>query len=178
MDAQSDAAFPVFVEQPPPRSHARLIISIVGLALYAGVVLLATMWPTPLDRGYSESIDRVLEVLHRNGVPTWFGYSKFEFTANIAMFFPLGFLLSLALPRRVWWVALVLLPLFSGTIELLQATFLAERFASVFDVIANTLGGYLGSAVALVVRAIVRARDETVLARALWEAGVRRYPAP
>lgn len=178
MDPQSDAAFPVFVEHPPRRSHARLIVAMLGLVLYAAVVLSATMWPTPLDRGYSESIDRVLEVLHRNGVPTWFGYSKFEFTANIAMFFPLGFFLALALPRRVWWVALTLIPLFSGTIELLQAMFLAERFASVFDVIANTLGGYLGAAVALAVRALVRARDETMLARGLWDAGVRSSSPP
>ena len=84
-------------DAPPPRSHLRIGSAVSGLAVYAVVVLAMTMSPTPLDQGYESAIAKFLGVLHRNGVPEWFGYSKLEFTANIAMFIPLGFLIALAL---------------------------------------------------------------------------------
>lgn len=149
----------------------RLLLALAGLLIYVGVVLAATFSPTPLDQGYESAIAKVLEVLHRHGVPNWFGYHKLEFVANVAMFVPLGFLVALALPRRGLWLFMLLIPAFSGTIELLQASFLAERFASVLDVLANTIGGYGGAIVAVVLRAAVRRRDEKVIARALWHAG-------
>lgn len=152
----------------PPASHARIWIAGTGLLLYGALVLTATMWPTPLDRGYESSIARFLGVLHRNGVPEWFGYRKFEFTANIAMFIPLGFLLVLVLRRQVMWVALLLVPLTSITIELLQGFLLAERFASPLDVLANTIGGLIGVGAGALVRAGVNARDRKVIARAVW----------
>ena len=152
----------------PPVSHARIWLAGIGLLLYILLVLTATMWPTPLDRGYESSIARFLDVLHRNGVPEWFGYRKFEFTANIAMFLPLGFLLVLVLRRRVMWLALLIVPLSSITIELLQALLLAERFASPLDVLANTLGGIIGGGAGALVRAGVNARDRKVIARAVW----------
>jgi glycopeptide antibiotics resistance protein len=151
----------------------RIGIAVTGLALYAIVVLAATLSPTPLDAGYDAAIERFLGVLHRNGIPEWFGYSKLEFSANIAMFVPLGFLMALALPRKAVWAAILLIPAFSGAIELFQATFLAARFASVLDVVANTAGGYLGAVLAIVLRAIVDARDRKLIARALWDHGVR-----
>lgn len=134
------------------------------------VVAAATLSPTPLDRGYESSIDSLLATLHRNGIPSWFGYHKLEFTANVAMFVPLGFLLALALPRRYIWLAALIVPALSGSIELLQSAFLAERFASVLDVAANTIGGYVGAIGAVLFRAAVHARDEKVIARAIWEA--------
>ncbi|HEV7949290.1 MAG TPA: VanZ family protein [Glaciihabitans sp.] len=135
------------------------------------IVLFATMWPTPLDRGYSESINRVLEVLHRNGVPEWFGYDKLEFSANIVMFLPIGFLVALLLPSQVWWLALLICPILSGGIELIQANFLSARFATITDVIANSIGATIGALLAGTLLAIVHSRDEKVLARALWERG-------
>jgi glycopeptide antibiotics resistance protein len=156
-------------EHPPPRSGARTLIASTGLFLCVVVVLMATLWPTPLDQGYSESINRVLEVLHRNGVPAWFGYDKLEFSANIAMFVPLGFLLALLLPQRVWWLALIISPALSIGIELTQAQLLTQRFATVSDVIANSSGAVIGATFAVALRGAVHARDETVVARALWE---------
>jgi len=160
-------------QPPPPVSHARLWIAVTGLVLCGTAVLAATMWPTPLDRGYESAIQRFLEVLHRNGVPTWFGYRKLEFTANICMFIPLGFFLLLALRRATLWVVVPVVPLVSAAIELTQAVALAERFASPLDVVANTLGGYLGAAVAALIRVGIGARDRKMLARALWEARMR-----
>jgi glycopeptide antibiotics resistance protein len=139
----------------------------VLLALYVGVVLTATMWPTPLDAGYESAIARVLEILHRHGVPEWFGYGKLEFSANIAMFVPLGFLLALTLPERGWWLAMVLIPGFSALIEYAQGAFLAARFASAWDVVANTIGGYIGAVAAYVLRSVIHLRDRLVVAEAM-----------
>lgn len=153
----------------PPSATSRFRLALCGalLAVYLVVVLAATMWPTPLDQNYASAIERVLSVLHRHGLPEWFGYAKLEFTANIAMFIPLGFLLSLTLPERAWWLVILLIPAFSGAIEYTQGQFLEARFASAPDVIANTMGGYLGAALAQTLRAIVHARDRILLAGAL-----------
>jgi glycopeptide antibiotics resistance protein len=160
----------------PARSTLRVRIAGTGLALCVLVVLLATMWPTPLDRGFESSIDRLLDVLHRNGIPTWFGYNKLEFSANIGMFVPVGFLIALVLPARAWWVALILSPLLSVAIEASQAAFLTARFATPMDVLANSLGAIVGIFLAVVLRHIVYARDQKVIAQAIWE--MRRGQVP
>lgn len=158
----------------PAKSRAREWLSGLSLACYGSIVLLATLWPTPLDKGYESSIARLLTVLHHNGIPEWFGYNKLEFSANIVIFIPLGFMIALLLPRRLWWLALLICPALSTCIELTQATFLAARFATVTDVISNSIGGVLGTIVAFLLRAIVYTRDEKVIAHALWGQNARR----
>ena len=155
----------------PPRSHARVWLAVVGICLYGAVVLVATLRATPPNSGFESPIAKLLDVLHRYGVPEWFGYGALEFTANVGLFFPLGFLLALAWPRRAMWATLLLIPAFSGGIELMQAIFLAERYASLLDVLANSLGGYIGAVGAVgaaLIRAAVHARDQKVVARAVW----------
>ncbi|MEC5184464.1 glycopeptide antibiotics resistance protein [Cryobacterium sp. MP_3.1] len=157
----------------PPKSRARTSIGGVLLASYVVVILLATLWPTPLDQGYSAAIQKVLDVVHRNGVPEWFGYNKLEFTANVAMFVPLGFLAALLLPTRVWWLALLICPALSIAIEWTQATFLAARFATATDVMSNSIGAVIGILAAVILRSIVYERDQKIIARALWQNGIR-----
>jgi hypothetical protein len=156
---------------PPRRSRLRLVVSLLGLVICGALVLLATLSPLPLDTGYGASIERFLRVAHRHGVPGWFEYRELEFAANILMFVPIGFLLALALPRRGVWAVILLVPAFSAGIELFQAEFLSARFASIWDVLANTSGGYGGAIVAVLLRAVVARRDRTIVARALWERG-------
>ena len=143
------------------------------MALCLGLVLLATMWPTPLDQGYATSIDRVLQVLHRNGVPEWFGYTKLEFSANILMFVPIGFLLTMILPMRVWWLALIVGGGLSISIELIQGAILTARFATVSDVMSNSIGTVVGAFLAVIIRSLVYSRDQKLIARALWQAQLR-----
>ncbi|MBC7762681.1 MAG: VanZ family protein [Candidatus Saccharibacteria bacterium] len=152
----------------PPRSRARLWIGFVSLAVCLTTVLLVTMWPVPVDTGYGASISKLLGVLHRNGIPEWIGYNKLEFFANIVMFIPLGFLTALLLPARIWWLALVICPAFSICIELTQLAFLPARFATLSDVLSNSLGAVLGVTVAVSLRLVVDVRDQKVIARALW----------
>lgn len=159
----------IHIGPPPPRSYARQWISTLLLAVYAGFVLLVTMWPNPEQLEFGGIASRVLRALHNLGVPEWFGYDKLEFTANIAMFAPLGFLLGIALPRAGWWVAIFLIPAFSAAIEYTQGIALDERVSTVMDVLANSIGGYIGLLIAMVLRALIHARDRTMIERELWE---------
>ncbi|MGM7698617.1 VanZ family protein [Microbacterium sp. A84] len=159
----------IHVGPPPPRSYARLWVSTVLLAFYAAFVLLVTMWPNPKQLEFGSISSRLLQVLHNFGVPESFGYDKLEFTANIGMFVPLGFLLGLALARKAWWVAIFLLPAFSGAIEFTQGLALDERVSTFYDVLSNTIGGYLGLLLAMIMRAMIYARDRTKIERELWE---------
>jgi len=161
------------LNQAPPKSRAREWLGASLLGAYVVIVLCATMWPTPLDAGYGASIQRFLDVLHRNGVPQWFGYNKLEFSANILMFVPLGFLVAILLPKRWWWLAFFICPGLSIAIEVTQNYFLAARFATVVDVISNSLGAVVGIIVATMLRSFVSDRDEKVIARALWQYGIR-----
>jgi glycopeptide antibiotics resistance protein len=157
------------VGPPPPRSYARLWISTLLLIVYSAFVLLVTMWPQPEQLEFDSIASRVLRAMHNLGVPEWFDYNELEFAANIGMFVPLGFLLGLALARKAWWVAIFLLPAFSGAIEFTQGIALDERVSTVLDVLANTLGGYMGLLLAVILRAMIHARDRAMIERELWE---------
>ena len=131
-------------------------IGAVVLALTIAAILAITLWPTHVDQGHEGTVRHVVTVLHSEKVaPAWYGYSEVEFTANILMFVPLGLLLGLLVPRRrIAWVALAI-PGFSAAIETTQGLFLPGRTASIFDVLSNTTGGWLGLALASVIVAVV-----------------------
>ncbi len=138
-------------------------------AAYLAFVLWVTMSPSLDGVGVDTVADRVLRVLYRLGMPDAFGYMELEFVANIGMFVPLGFLLGLALPGWGWWLALILLPAFSGGIEWAQGEFLPNRVSDLRDVISNSLGAWIGTFIAATLRGMVHARDAKVLERARWE---------
>jgi len=161
-------------DKGPPKSRVRQNLGLALVLGYGLIVILATMWPTPLDQGFASSINRLLAVLHRNGIPEWFGYTKLEFSANVLMFVPLGFLVSMLLPVRVWWLALIICPGLSVAIELTQGLALSARFATVSDVLSNSLGAIIGALIAVMIRAAIYDRDEKIIARRLWEMGLNR----
>ena len=61
-----------------------------------------------------------------------------EFTANIAMFVPVGLLFLLLVGRRRWWLALAGGVALTCAIEFAQI-FLPGRFSDVRDILANSL---------------------------------------
>ena len=84
----------------------------------------------------------------------WVTYTQLESFANVMLFVPFGLLIALLVPTRWWWVVVVALVLAAGGIELGQALFLPGRVASLDDVLANSLGGVLGVAIAAMIRAV------------------------
>ena len=133
------------------RLSRRQWVGAVGLGAVLCVALAITLNPTPVDRGRGDDTRAFLSVLHGMGLPESFGYLELEFTANIIMFVPLGFFFALLGTGRWMWAA-ILFPLALSTgIELAQLLFLPERFPDVSDVVANTLGGWLGVALAALV---------------------------
>lgn len=136
-------------DETPSRLRVRLAIS--GLIACVVVILGITMWPQPVDRGLEGTVARVLELLHELGTPNWFGYAHLEFSANVLMFMPLGFFITLLLSRRRRWIAFVLPPLMSAAIELTQLLLLSARFATLSDVVANSVGGWIGVGIALLI---------------------------
>jgi glycopeptide antibiotics resistance protein len=80
----------------------------------------------------------------RLGVPVDSAYLVLEFTANIVLFLPFGLLAAIAYPRLRTVAVVALASASSVVIELVQLT-IPSRYATVSDVIANTLGAALGS---------------------------------
>jgi len=156
-------------DRKPARSRLRVGLATVLFVIYLAFVMWVTMSPSLDGVGVDSVADRVLRVLHRIGVPDAFGYMQLEFTANIGMFVPLGFLLGLALPGWGWWLALILLPAYSYGIEWFQGEFLGDRVSDIRDIISNSIGAWIGTLAAGFLRALVHARDEKVIARAMWE---------
>ena len=138
------------------RRHTLLRRGAGWLALaYLAALTLIAFWPTPVDRGLHGSISSVVLWLHAHGVPVWLDYEIIEFSANIVLFVPVGLLVVLLAGTRHHSIGTLIGTmvgtLFSCTIELGQLLFLPERFATVNDVIANSLGALLGTLIAAVV---------------------------
>jgi hypothetical protein len=133
-------------------------------AVYLVVLALIAYWPTPVDRGARGTIADTLAWLHAHGVPGWLDYRLIEFSANVALFVPVGLFTVMLLGRSRWWLAVLAGLTVSTVIELGQLVLLPHRFATVVDVAANTVGATLGAALsvallhALTARAAERAR--------------------
>jgi glycopeptide antibiotics resistance protein len=130
-------------------------IAAAALAVFLVAVAVLVLWPQhPQVQGVFRVLDRMLAPFVRDGLPARvLGNGALEFAGNIAMFVPLGFLGTLALPRRLWWIAPLACLALSCGIETTQLLFLPGRTFSVRDIVGNTTGGLLGTAVAVAVQA-------------------------
>ncbi|MFV0434118.1 MAG: VanZ family protein [Leucobacter sp.] len=160
-----DAPLPLRRVRRPRRRvmTARVWIGIAGLVAVAALVALITLSPTPVDAGHRALVKELLSYLHGHGVPAWFGYNKLEFSANILMFVPVGFFIGLVLPMRYAWIGGLCGMAFSIAVEIAQLVMLPERFASGWDVLANSTGAWIGIGVAVLLRLCVAARDRRLL---------------
>lgn len=118
------------------------------LGVYLGVLSLIAFWPSPVDRPFDGQLGRILQLLHRRGIPAWIDYAFVESASNIVLFIPFGFLVALLLPVQRWWLSIVTGFVASCCIELGQLLFMSARTASMADVAVNTLGAVLGASLA------------------------------
>ena len=120
---------------------------------------LIALWPTPVDRGASGTITSVLAQLHAHGVPGWLNYELVEYTANIALFLPVGLLGVVLVGAGRWWWAVLAGFAVSCLIETSQLVFLPGRFATLLDVMANTTGAVFGALLAVLLLDAVSRRS-------------------
>jgi len=113
-----------------------------GLAGYVVLIAALVLLPTsPM-----QVVRLAAEALREGGA--WFVRDGWvEFGANVAMFVPLGLLLTLSLSRRTGW-GLILACIISVGIEAIQVV-LPSRVTSVRDIVANVIGAVIGYGIAL-----------------------------
>lgn len=129
----------------PSRSVRRRRFLAALFGLYLMVLAFIAFWPSPVDSGSAGSTLReVLAWLHNRGAPGWLNYDFVEFTANILLFVPFGFLGAAYVDRRWLWAVPVAGFCISGCIELGQIVFRPDRYATVSDLVANALGALAG----------------------------------
>lgn len=150
---------------PPRTSTPRYLLVGVLAVLYGAFLALVAFWPTPIDDPVADLLKRLISELHERGMPSFIDYRFVEFLGNVALFVPIGALIGLALPRRRWVAMLLCGPALSTAVELVQRHFLSDRYASLSDIIANSIGSTLGVLIALAVRGLVEYRDGRVIAR-------------
>lgn len=112
-----------------------------ALALYSLALLAVLLLPV----SYSGIVNAIGDWLRYDVGIAWFGSGWIEFGANILMFVPLGFLLTLLFRRP--WFGVVLALVLSAAAEVAQIV-IPSRQPTARDIVANTLGATVGAALA------------------------------
>ena len=169
--------------------HRHPFLSLVTL-LYLGFVALVTLTPGNEQPDYAGLAGRVLARLERypelEPVTSRLSVERVEFLANIGLFVPLGMFVLLLVGTRLWLVAFAVGIVLTSMIESVQRE-IPGRVSDPRDVAANSIGMFVGIAVAMVLTlpGTLRRRRErmrrvlaiSVLARGRWVATAAR-PAP
>ncbi len=119
-----------------------------ALAL-AALTLLIVFNPHPVGQHVEQALRwYLLKARYLGVLPTEMRIERtisfVEWTANIAMLIPTGFVLAGIIAPRWRFAVVPALGLTSCLIELVQWKFLPERTGSLADIAANTLGALLG----------------------------------
>lgn len=130
----------------------------VGLMIYLVLLGAAVFWPSPIDRPAAAFLQDAARRLQELGLPLWFDYARLEWSANVALFIPFGLLVGLMLPRRYVWAACLCGIAASFGIETAQSVLLPLRYATVNDVLANSLGTGIGVCLAYLLHSLPRLR--------------------
>ncbi|MHA7281102.1 VanZ family protein [Arthrobacter sp. MDT2-2] len=115
-------------------------------AAWLVAVAFIVLWPTPVDADAAGILRRGLEFLYRHGFPSFITYNVVEFTSNVLMFVPFGLFWFILAPHRWRWWGVTAGCALSALIEVTQLVLLPQRFATPYDVLANTLGALAGAA--------------------------------
>jgi glycopeptide antibiotics resistance protein len=122
------------------------------LAVYVGyLAVVAVLVLDPSQQAPGASLSLVARVLQAAQVPVPANSSVLEVLSNVALFVPFSLLGMLIWPARraLAWVGAG--AVLSVAIELCQLLVLPQRFATISDVVANTLGSLVGAVLATVI---------------------------
>jgi VanZ family protein len=132
--------------------HRHPFLSLLTLA-YLGFVGLVTLTPASEQPDYYGLAARVLARLERypdlDPLTSRLNVDRVEFLANIGLFVPLGVFLLLLVGTRLWFVALAAGIVLTSMIERVQRE-IPGRVSDPRDVAANSIGMFVGIAVAMV----------------------------
>jgi VanZ family protein len=132
--------------------HRHPFLSLLTL-LYLGFVGLVTLTPAEEQPDYAGLAGRVLARLERysdlDPLTSRLSVERIEFLANIGLFVPLGVFLLLLVGSRLWFVALAAGIVLTSMIERVQRE-IPGRVSDPRDVAANSIGMFVGIAVAMV----------------------------
>lgn len=129
-------------------SRGRAVAAVAALA-YLGVIAALTLGPGPSSPGPAGPLWTMFTALRTLPGTGWVSFDRFEFSANIAMFAPLGLLLTLWWGRRRGWYGVLAGLAVSVTIEVAQRG-IPGRVSDPRDIASNTLGALLGVVAGLV----------------------------
>ena len=144
--------------------HRHPFLALLTL-LYLGFVGVVTLTPGSGTPDYYDLARRVLARLQRypdlDPLTSRLSIERIEFLANVGLFVPLGVFLLLLVGSRLWLVALMAGIVLTSMIESVQRE-IPGRVSDPRDVAANSLGMFLGIALAMVLTlpATLRRRRE------------------
>ena len=144
--------------------HRHPFLALLTL-LYLGFVGVVTLTPGSGTPDYYDLARRVLARLQRypdlDPLTSRLSIERIEFLANVGLFVPLGVFLLLLVGSRFWWVALAAGIVLTSMIESVQRE-IPGRVSDPRDVAANSIGMFLGIALAMVLTlpATLRRRRE------------------
>ena len=126
-----------------PTDQRKVVMVLLG----AWLVLLAILLLEPTGRAPSWLVGTLAAAAGAVGVPAVVT-DQTEFALNVVAFAPVSLLGSLLWSRPTWrdWTAFGFVA--SLLVEVFQAVFLASRSATHADVVSNTLGAFVGAALA------------------------------
>ena len=137
---------------------------VLATGLYAVALALIGLWKTPVDRGVPVTdFAPVRWLTDLLDLQPWQAYNLVEASANVVLFVPLGVLVLLWFRSWSLLAAVGVALVTTIAIELLQQVLRPERFASLSDVVANTLGGLIGGLLVVGTRALSRRSDAEVV---------------
>jgi len=118
------------------------------MTVYLLAVAVVTL--TPATEGGHSPIWYIMQFLHRFAGTGWVTEPRLELAANVVMFVPLGLLGVPLVGRSRWWWVIVAGVLLTCFIETAQLG-IPGRVTDVRDIVANSCGAALGTAVCLAV---------------------------
>lgn len=139
------------------RGDRRRRWAIGGLIAYGAAVCVVLVAPV----SYAGIVQAIAGAAARVFGLDWFGSGWIEFAANILMFAPLGFLLTVLLPR--WGSGFILAVALSVAAEVVQVV-IPSRQPSLRDILANALGAAIGALLAWLLVGRRRARASSAQA--------------
>lgn len=123
----------------------RTKLKLAFLFSYLFVLMLASLWPTPVQGGvvwYFTSM--ILNFTQSIEWLSWIKYNQLEAIANLSLYLPLGVFLVLFIRRMPLWLLLSIPLLVSVVAEGAQRFLLPERYSTLADIFYNAIGGAAG----------------------------------